>query len=190
MKFASKGKNESPPCLYVEREKEKERLLRRFSGPRLPYVRGHRGSLKTAVKPILKSLRSLSLAAQIDVRPCFTFNSIGQKTAIRWRDASDAGALCRRSRSLSTGLCFLSISCGPPARCARGKGSLELSARGSADTELSLSITRRRGLAAENERLQPELSLDPLFVLVFRNNSRHLPSESTINPLNVDLLRK
>lgn len=58
-------------------------------------------ALKTAVKPILKSLRSLSLAAQIDVRPCFTFNSIGQKTAIRWRDAAgnrvlDAGALCRR----------------------------------------------------------------------------------------------
>lgn len=34
-----------------------------------------------AAKSILKSLRSLSLAAQIDVRPCFTFNSIGQKTA-------------------------------------------------------------------------------------------------------------
>lgn len=31
---------------------------------------------------ILKSLWSLSLAAQIDVKPCFTFNSIGQKTAI------------------------------------------------------------------------------------------------------------
>lgn len=46
-------------------------------------------ALKTVVKPILKSLRSLSLAAQIDVRPCFTFNSIGQKTAIRWRDAVD-----------------------------------------------------------------------------------------------------
>lgn len=38
--------------------------------------------------PILKSLWSLSLAAQIDVKPCFTFNSIGQKTAICW------GELC------------------------------------------------------------------------------------------------
>lgn len=33
-------------------------------------------------RPMLKSLRSLSLAAQIDVRPCFTFNSIGQKTLL------------------------------------------------------------------------------------------------------------
>ncbi|KAH0550125.1 hypothetical protein KQX54_017594 [Cotesia glomerata] len=40
--------------------------------------------------PILKSLRSLSLAAQIDVKPCFTFNSIGQKTAICWQ-ALDSG---------------------------------------------------------------------------------------------------
>lgn len=55
-------------------------------------------ALKTAVRPILKSLRSLSLAAQIDVRPCFTFNSIGQKTAIRWRDA--AGTACSRCRRI------------------------------------------------------------------------------------------
>jgi len=43
------------------------------------HKQAHTKALKTAVKPILKSLRSLSLAAQIDVRPCFTFNSIGQK---------------------------------------------------------------------------------------------------------------
>lgn len=64
---------------------------RRFFSRCLPYTVVHKQArtkaLKTAVKPILKSLRSLSLAAQIDVRPCFTFNSIGQKTAIRWRDA-------------------------------------------------------------------------------------------------------
>lgn len=139
------------------------------------------------MKPILKSLRSLSLAAQIDVRPCFTFNSIGQKTAIRWRDASDAGALCRRSRSRlkvplerrdRSPLSFHSY--GPPARYARGKGSLELSARGSADTKLSLSITRRRGLAAENERLPAPLSLSLSLLSLSpfsRNDSRQLPSQ-------------
>lgn len=94
--------------------------------------------LKTAVKPILKSLRSLSLAAQIDVRPCFTFNSIGQKTAIRWRDAalrapsfSDRRRIVptipepRRLSSIPLGTgataatCLLFHSCGPPTRCKR-----------------------------------------------------------------------
>lgn len=97
-------------------------------------------ALKTTVKPILKSLWSLSLAAQIDVRPCFTFNSIGQKTAIRWRDAASTafsivGALCRRfappslCRFLWTRpTCLLSIRTDLHFG-ARGKGrSLELSA--------------------------------------------------------------
>lgn len=104
-------------------------------------VRGHvpRGPLKTAVKPILKSLRSLSLAAQIDVRPCFTFNSIGQKTAIRWRDASDPPPVhCAAPRSARSLPCdpFGRSAClpAPSIRAdlylgARGKGrSLELSA--------------------------------------------------------------
>lgn len=89
----------------------------------------YRKSLKTAVKPLLKSLRSLSLAAQIDVKPCFTFNSIGQKTAIRWRGPSPiAGALCRRFAlpRLITDPFGDQLAClpalvhsGPPARCKR-----------------------------------------------------------------------
>lgn len=95
------------------------------------------------MKPILKSLRSLSLAAQIDVRPCFTFNSIGQKTAIRWRDAASTAfpmsvhcaddsprRLDRRSLWRDATDLPSFHSCGPPALGARGKGrSLELSTR-------------------------------------------------------------
>lgn len=99
--------------------------------PTVVRKRARTKALKTAVKPILKSLRSLSLAAQIDVKPCFTFNSIGQKTAIRWRDAASTafsivGALCRRFRPAVSPPFPLDAtdlpsfhSYGPPARCKR-----------------------------------------------------------------------
>lgn len=99
--------------------------------PTVVRKRARTKALKTAVKPILKSLRSLSLAAQIDVRPCFTFNSIGQKTAIRWRDAAGTAfsmpAHCaddspRRLSAVSFGDATdlpSFHSYGPPARCKR-----------------------------------------------------------------------
>lgn len=49
-------------------------------------------SSKDCEEPMLKSLGSFSIAAQIDVRPCFTFNSIGQKTAICCPAAAPNGA--------------------------------------------------------------------------------------------------
>jgi len=77
--------DESSPRLYAEGDTVDSLV----AYPTAVRKRARTKALKTVVKPILKSLRSLSLAAQIDVRPCFTFNSIGQKTAIRWRDAAD-----------------------------------------------------------------------------------------------------
>lgn len=120
------------------------------------YVSGRvRKGLKTAVKPILKSLRSLSLAAQIDVRPCFTFNSIGQKTAIRRWDA--VGSVPRSLVHCADDSPRRLIA-DPPANATnlpaptRIRADLQLGARGKdrslerflgyADTKLSLSITR------------------------------------------------
>lgn len=104
------------------------------------HKQAHTKALKTAVKPILKSLRSLSLAAQIDVRPCFTFNSIGQKLlsagGTQWTAFSMPAHCADDSprRSVSPLLCSLWKRCLLFIRTnlqlgARGKGrSLELSA--------------------------------------------------------------
>lgn len=118
--------DESAPRFYTEEDTVESSIA---AYPIAVHKRARTKALKTAVKPILKSLRSLSLAAQIDVRPCFTFNSIGQKTAIRWRDAASTAfsmsAHCaddspRRFSTVSFGRdrpAFFPF--GPPAWCKR-----------------------------------------------------------------------
>ena len=61
--------------------------------------RRRRRRRRRSTGPMLKSLRSLSLAAQIDVRPCFTFNSIGQKTLL---SVPASPALCAATPSSSS----------------------------------------------------------------------------------------
>ncbi|KAK1117542.1 hypothetical protein K0M31_016577 [Melipona bicolor] len=90
------------------------------------YERQESSKERGGPEPMLKSLRSLSLSRpQIDVRPCFTFNSIGQKTAI------PPGIVAAR-RAPFRG----------PHRATGKPRSLEPFPGGTGDTKLSLSITR------------------------------------------------
>lgn len=189
----------------------RRRRHRRFPDRCLPRIavrkRARTKALKTAVKPILKSLRSLSLAAQIDVRPCFTFNSIGQKTAICWRDAAGTAlsmpAHCADDSPRAVSLlrflwtrptCLLSIRTDLQLG-ARGKGrSLELSA-GTADTKLSLSITRPQSIRRETFRLQPRGSplsspFHPFTLSLQRTVIRGIHRRDKANPLSADYSRR
>lgn len=77
------------------------------------------------VSAMLKSMQSLSLAAQIDVRPCFTFNSIGQKrelsalccSRILFGGPARYTIACARKMALSFSAVHSSIERKVPRRC-------------------------------------------------------------------------